>query len=480
MEKILTNEQMRLSDRYTIDTLGIPDKVLVERAGKAVADEITSRFTNGSVLVCVGKGNNGADGTVIAELLSKKGFLVSVVYVYNGDLDLFNNQYDIIVDCIFGTGLNREVTGVYKNAIEKINSQNSFVVSCDIPSGLNGDTGLVMGVSVKADITVAIQEYKLGHFLNDGPDFCGKIIKKDIGISISQNDYAKKLNDEFVKKYFPARKRNSHKGYFGKACIFGGSKRFSGSVLLSLNALSALKIGVGYSNLAIPNSLYSAYLGVVPECTFTPVKDCDGEVVFDKNSLDKILCYDSIAMGMGIGVSENVYEILKYILLNYTGKLVIDADGLNTLSTYGVEILKQKKCSVVLTPHIGEFSRLIKTEKGLIMSDIIGLSKEFASRFGVVLLVKSATSVITDGKNVIINTTGSPCMAKGGSGDVLSGIIAGLLARLDNVFETTAVGSYIFGRAGEIAEKEQNEYSVTATDIIGCLSKTINALKSND
>lgn len=477
MERILTTEQMRLADRYTIDTLGISEQTLVERAGNVVVDEIIKRFRGGRVLVCIGKGNNGEDGKVVAERLSKiHGFAVSTVCVYNGIFKQFENKFDIIVDCIFGTGLNREVSGYYKIAIEKINSANAFVVSCDIPSGLNGDTGLAMGIAVRANLTVAIQEFKFGHFLNDGPDYCGQTVAKDIGISIWGEDYAVKLNDAFVKNYFPKRKRNVHKGNFGRTCIFGGSKRFSGSVLLSLNALASLKTGVGYSNLAIPESLYSAYLGVVPECTFTPVKDNDGEVVFDKNSIDKVLSYDSVAIGMGIGVSESVYEILKYLLTNYTGKLLIDADGLNTLSTYGIEVLSQKKCDVVLTPHVGEFSRLIKAEKKLIMSDIIDLSKQFASKFGIVLLVKSAVSVITDGAKVIINTTGSSGMAKGGSGDVLSGLAAGLLARKTDVFETTAVASYLFGLAGELAQKEQNEYTITATDIIRAIPEAINSL----
>ena len=192
--------------------------------------------------------------------------------------------------------------------------------------------------------------------------------------------------------------------------------------------------------------------------------------------MDSILSYDSIAIGMGIGVSESVYDILKYLLLNYTGKLLIDADGINTLSKYGVEVLTQKKCKVILTPHVGEFSRLIKAEKSFIMSDIINLTCSFANRFGVVLLVKSAVSVITDGNQVIINTTGASGMAKGGSGDVLSGLTAGLLARCDDCLSATAVACYIFGRAGELAQAEQNEYTVTPSDTIAYLPTAINRL----
>lgn len=477
MERILTSAQMRSADRYTIELLGVSEETLVERAGAAVADEIIKRFRGGRVLVCVGKGNNGADGKVIAEILSTKhGFSVAVLNVFNGIFKLLDNKFDIIVDCIFGTGLNRAVEGKYKTVIEKINSSGAFVVACDIPSGLNGDTGFAMGAAVKANLTVAIQEYKLGHFLNDGPDYCGVTVSRDIGISIWDDDYIKRLNDFDLLPFFGKRKRNVHKGNFGKTAIIGGSKNFSGSVILSLTALAALKTGIGYSDLAIPESLYQGYMGVVPECTFTPIKDCNGNIVFDKNSLDKLLKYDCVAIGMGMGVSEEIYKTLVYFLRNFTGILLIDADGLNSLSVYGISVLKEKKCRVILTPHIGEFSRLSGLNKATIMSDIINSAKDFAKEFGIVLLLKSAVSVITDGDVAILNTAGCSGMAKGGSGDVLSGVVAGLAARCGYSVETVAAASYLFGKAGEIAESKQNPFTVTATDIISSLSDAINSL----
>ena len=169
MERILSVEQMRAADDYTIGKLGISSDILAERAGRAVAEEITRRFRGGRVLVCIGKGNNGKDGAIIASILSQlHGFSVKTLSVSNGIFKLLDMDYDIIVDCIFGIGLNREVEGKYKTAIEKINLSGAFIVACDIASGLNGDTGKPMGVAVKADLTVAIQEFKLGHFLNDG------------------------------------------------------------------------------------------------------------------------------------------------------------------------------------------------------------------------------------------------------------------------------------------------------------------------
>lgn len=477
MQRILTNAQMREADLYTIEKLGVCPEELVERAGKAVADEINRRFIGGRVLVCIGKGNNGADGEVVAKVLSKiHGFTVNTVNVQNGIFKVFDNHFDIIVDCIFGTGLNREVDGKYKTAIELINQSGAFVVSCDIPSGLNGDSGMPMGTCVKANLTVAIQEFKLGHFINDGRDFCGEVVARDIGISIWGEDYITRITNQTAKKFFSKRPSNVNKGNFGRVAIVGGSKNFPGSVLLSLNGLSALKMGVGYSNLAVPKSLSSIYSCINPELTITCIKDNDGNITFDKDTLDKLTAYNAIAFGMGAGVSEQVYKSLCYLLANFEGNLLIDADGLNCLAKFGLNVLKTAKCRVVLTPHVGEFARLLNIDKHQILNDYVQYAKNFAKEYGVVLILKSNSTIITDGERVVLNTTGCSGMAKGGSGDVLSGLCAGLLARSNEFFDACCVAPYVFGLAGEKAQKDQNEYTMTATDIINALPKVINGL----
>lgn len=478
MERVLTTAQMRMADEYTINNLGILEQVLVERAGSAVAEEIKRRFLGGRVLVCIGAGNNGKDGEVVANILCKKhGFSVQTLNVKNGIFKIFEKKFDIIVDCIFGTGLNRNVEGKYKTAIEKINTSGAFVVSCDIASGLSGDTGLPLGIAVKANLTVAIQEYKLGHFLNDGPDYSGEVVAKDIGISIWGDDYVKKVSAYQLKNLFPNRKRNVNKGTYKKACVFGGSKSFPGSVLLSFNALTALKTGVGYSNLAIPECLFNGLFSVNPECTVTPLR-CDGEhLVFDAIECSKLLKYDSIAFGMGVEVTRENYKIIKYLLENYDKKLVIDADGLNTLSKFGLDILKNKKCQVVLTPHVVEFSRLIGKDKADIINNPVELAKDFAKQYDVTLVLKSATTVITNGEECYLNTSGASGLAKAGSGDVLSGVLAGLLARSDDLLEGVAVGCFLFGKAGELAQKEQNEWTITATDVIAKIPVVINKFR---
>ncbi len=477
MERILSSEQMRFADSYTIEKLGISSEELVVRAGQAVADEILKRFFGGRVLVCVGKGNNGADGKIIADILaSKHGFTVTVLPIYLDFFKLFDKKYDIIVDCIFGTGLNREVDGKYKTAIEKINSSGAFVIACDIASGLNSDTGKVMGIAVKANLTIAIQELKLGHFLGDGIDYSGEVVAKDIGISLWGDDYVKRLNNDSVKRYFQVRDRNVHKGCFGKTVIIGGSKQFSGGALLSANALTALKMGAGYSTLAVPECIFNPLVGVNPECILNAIPDDGERIIFDQAVLSSYLSADCIAIGMGTGVTQGVYDSIRYLLENFENTLIIDADGLNSLARFGKDVIKNKKCRVVITPHVLEFARLFGKDKQYVIDNFIDCAKQFASEFNVTVVLKSAVSVITDGVDTFINTTGCSGMAKAGSGDVLSGILAGLMSRADEISEGSAAGCYIFGKAGELVENEQNQYTMTATDIIGALPKVINLL----
>lgn len=477
MERILSVEQMRAADAFTIDKLGFSAKTLTERAGAAVAEEIIDRLKGGRVLVCIGKGNNGEDGRVIAKILgATHGFTVATVTVANGIFKLFDKKFDIIVDCIFGTGLNRAVEGKYKTAIEKINASGAYVVSCDIASGLNGDTGRCMGVAVKANLTVAIQEFKFGHFVNDGPDYSGEVIAKDIGISIWGDDYAKRITKDDAAKFFAPRKKNVNKGCFGKAGVLGGSKAFSGSAALSYGALAALKTGSGYAYAAVPECLFGALCGRNPECILTALPDDGENLVFSEEKLAPLLSLDSLAVGMGMGVTPENYKILSFLLKNFKGKLLIDADGINTLAKFGKDVLKERSCEVVLTPHVGEFSRLIGADREEIAVNPVRLAVDFAKEYGAVLALKSATTVITDGKEVYLNTTGTPGMAKAGSGDVLSGIIAGLLARSEQTFDCVVAGCWLFGKAGEYAAKKQNDFTVTASDFIAAYPEVVNSL----
>ena len=477
MQRILTAKEMRDADAFTIDKLGIPEEELVNRAGEAVAVEILKRKKGGRVLICCGKGKNGEDGKIIAKTLyPHHGFKVNVFDI-DDDLSIFDNEYDIIVDSLLGTGLNREVSGKYRDVIEKINQSGCYVIACDISSGLNADTGLPMGIAVKANLTVAVQEFKTGHFLNDGLDYSGEVVSTDIGISIWGDNYAYRMTGVMVKEFFPKRIRNTNKGHYGRVCIIGGSKPYPGAPLLSESGYAALKAGTGYAKLAVPNSMYSIYAGLRPECTMYTLPDNGESILFSEDAITPLLNNTAIAIGMGMGVSEEVYNTIVYLLKNYEGKLIIDADGLNSLAKYGVDVLKNKKCKVLITPHIKEFSRL----SGILVEDIkkdsINLAKKFANDYDVVVCLKNAVSIITDGVKVCINTRGTPAMAKGGNGDVLTGIILGIASK-QNLFDSATAGSYVLGRAGQWASRELGEYSVTSSDICDQIGKVILRLET--
>ncbi|MBQ9486018.1 MAG: NAD(P)H-hydrate dehydratase [Clostridia bacterium] len=479
MERILSVAEMKEADEFTIKTTGVSAEILTERAGTAVAEEITKRFKGGRVLVCMGKGNNGKDGKVIASVLSKiHGFSVSTFSAEVGFFKIFEKKFDIIVDCLFGTGLNKEITGRYKTAVEKINESGAFVVSCDIPSGINGDNGRIMGVAVKANLTVAVQEFKLGHFLNEGIDYSGKVIARDIGISVWTETCAHRITDKDAATLFPERPRNMNKGNAAKIAVVGGSKQYSGSVMLSYAALCAYKTGAGYAAIAVPECIFGIVAGINPECIIHALPSDGEKIIFNSKALKPLLEYDSIAFGMGATATEDAYKTLVFIIENYKGRLLIDADGINVLSVFGKDILKSenRKCEIVITPHIGEFCRISGKEKNDVLNSPISAAVEFATEYNVTVLLKNSVSVITDGKTTVINTTGDSGMAKGGSGDVLSGFAAGLLSRNEEPFFCVAVAAYLFGKAGEAAAKEQNSYSMTATDIISNLPKAINSV----
>ena len=465
MQRILSVAQMRAADKYTIEELGIPERTLMERAGEAVAEEIKSRFKGGRILFVCGKGNNGGDGLVAARLLRNvHGFSVFVLKIASGETEKLEAEYDIVVDCIFGTGLSRDVTGEIAEIIEKINAKQCFRISVDIPSGLNGDNGLVMGKAIRADMTISVQEYKTGHFLNDGKDYCGKIVNRDIGIAVFEEDFAQRYEAEDLKPFFPKRRENTHKGSYGRAAVIGGSKEYFGSVLLSANALAALKTGAGYGELRVPESLFSLYAGKVPELITHTFSDENGKLRFCEREFEALMAADALAIGMGLGVSEEVYRAVCWLTQNCGGRLIVDADGLNSLAAYGVQALKNAKADVVLTPHIKEFSRLTGLATEEILRAPVESAKAFYEEYGVNVLLKSATSVLVGKGGTVLNTTGNSGMAKGGSGDVLSGTIAGIAARGFSAFDAAAAGAFLCGRAGELAAAEQNEYAVTPSD----------------
>ena len=465
MEKLLSNREMRAADAYTIGALGVSSEALMGRAGRAIALETAKAAKElgiKDILVVCGAGNNGGDGYVCARELSALGFAVRVYEAgeeRSADCLRERGRYTgaytteisapLIVDCLFGTGLSRAVEGVFAETIERINSSGAYVVSADIPSGINGDNGLEMGVAVRADLTVAIAEYKLGHFLSDGLDHCGKVIKKDIGIALPDSRYAVLTECGDIKGAFPARRRNTNKGDYGCAGLVAGSEKYVGAAALA--AGGALSAGCGYVKLFCDEKVKYALAAGLPQ------------VIFAESG---ILSSSAIAIGCGCGVSAGLYERLCMLLEEYGGTLIIDADGLNALAEYGVSPLLKSAASVVLTPHVKEFSRLSGLTVGQVLSDPVNAAREFAAKYGVTVLLKSCSSVLTDGVRTAVLNRGNSALAKGGSGDMLAGFACGIAARGIGGFEAVAAASYLMGMTAEICAAEKTEYCVTAEDIL--------------
>lgn len=476
MELVLSNAEMKLSDVYTIKS-GVSFCELMRRAGQAIAEEVIAIANNmgtGDVLVVCGTGNNGGDGYVCARILGEKGYNVKV-YAAKGNLSedcarekaAYKYAYSshiaggIIVDCLFGTGLNRNIEGENAEIINAINLSGAYVVSADIPSGINGDNGLVFGCAVKADLTVAIQEYKFGHFLGDGIDFCGKVIKKDIGIICPEKQYAKLYCPQDIAKFYPKRRRNSHKGTYGTANLIVGSNKYIGAAALALSA--ALQSGCGYVKLTSESSVKRALAARIPQVIYIDEPDFSASAV---------------AIGSGCGSGKNLYNLIVKLLKEYGGSLVIDADGLNALSKYGKDVLKDKNCRVLITPHVKEFSRLSGLSVEKICSDAVNAAKNFSDEYNVTVLLKGAASVIAEGGRVAINVRGNTALAKAGSGDMLTGLICGAIARGLSPFEAAVCSAYTLGLAAEIAAESRTEYCVTANDVIKNLYSSVKRLTS--
>ena len=474
MKYAYSNEQMRRADAATI-AAGTPSLILMERAGAALAEAVSAAMRArgaGDVLFVCGGGNNGGDGFVAARILQERGEDVAVLCLakkfsadceavrakYQGEVfgRIPRRRYALIVDCLFGTGLTRAIEGENAALVNFIMGSGAYVIACDLPSGLM-EGGIAGSPCVAADETVTMGQCKQALLLADGADYAGRITVADIGISPVEAG-AEVWENADVKALFPKRRSNSHKGSYGAACILAGGA-YSGAAFLAAGA--CLKSGAGYTKLCVTGELYPHAIGKLPAAILREYKALDGD----------IFASDAIAVGMGSGVSEQLYVYIAELLANYTGTLILDADALNTLSAYGTELLSKHACRVVLTPHPKEFSRLVERPVKEVLADPVGMAKELAARYRVTVLLKNNRSVITDGARVAINPTGSPSLAKGGSGDVLSGILVGTCARGVAPFEAACVASYLLGRAGEIAAREMGEYAPDPTDIIACIAK---------
>ncbi|ERI94336.1 YjeF domain protein [Clostridiales bacterium oral taxon 876 str. F0540] len=490
---------MREIDKYCIETLKIPGIVLMENAALKIIKNVNLDKNNYFTIVC-GKGNNGGDGFAVARHLAVIGKKIEVFFIGTeenlmGDtkinfsilknmgikINKINNMEDInelrdsagrsdvTIDSIFGTGLSKNIDGIYDNAISIINENSKYILSVDVPSGFNSDDGKTMGNCVKANKTVTLALYKKG-FLNYGSDkFTGEIVVEDIGIpefvvdKFHENEFI--IDREMIKSRLFKRDKYSHKGDYGRILIIAGSKGYSGAAYIA--AEGAVRSGAGLVTLCCSEDIQSVLSMKLTEAMTISFKDRDRL----KDILSKC---NSIAIGPGMGNNEDTFEVVRYALENAKCPVVIDADGINVLKE-SLSILKNREHGVILTPHLGEMSRITGLDINYIKENRIEVSEEFAREYGVVIILKGYNTIITDGTATIINPTGNSSMASGGMGDCLTGIIASFIGQGYKLMEAAALSTYIHGYAGDRLSEDM--FCVNASHVLESLPYVIKELQ---
>lgn len=469
---------MRKLDSYCINELGIPGIVLMENAALKVIKNIDTSTYNSFCVVCT-KGNNGGDGFAVArhlynlgkkvdiflignesnmssdctvnyEILKKLGINIMIVNSLEQIENIRNSLKfsDMTIDAIFGTGLSRDVEGLYGEVVKCINEYSKYTLSIDIPSGISGNSGKVLKNAVKADKTVSFQLYKRGFLNYDAGNFIGDLVIEDIGIpdkvieKYKSNEFL--IDNYLMKNMIHKRNKYSHKGNFGRVLIAAGSKGFSGAAYISTQ--SAVRSGAGLVTLGCRENIQDIMNTKLTEAMTFRLED--------NSKLEEFIekC-DAIGIGPGMGNNEFTFDILKKVIEKARNTVVIDADAINVLSGK-LDILKHKKCNVVMTPHLGEMSRVTGLDIDYIEKNRIEVSKKFARENDVVLLLKGYNTIITDGQMVAVNSTGNSAMASGGMGDCLTGMITSFVAQKYSAFKAACIGAYIHGLCGDrLSEK---------------------------
>ncbi len=501
--KIANAASMKALDGFAINSMGVDSCLLMENAARAVADAVCSRFQpdNTTVAVFCGVGNNGGDGVACARFLLERGYQVKAYLCgpaekmsadtremerrlirAGGCLELFINgeteyavaQVDVIVDALFGTGLNKPLRAISAAAVRAINTSKAYVISCDVPSGIETDTGREMGDAVFADLTVTFTRMKPCHALEPGREHTGELQIVDIGIPEAAQSASPTIGmlntEQYVRDRLPIRKGNTHKSNYGKLLLLCGSRGFTGAAALAARA--ALRSGAGLVSVGVPESVYPIVAAKLDEAMVFPLPD-DGTGRLSIEAIEPVLerlsTCTACLIGPGLGRSPAIEELVCTVVSASRVPLVIDADGINALSRH-MDILRGASCPVVLTPHDVEFARL---DGDLINQDRITAVKELSRELNATVLLKGHTTLISSGTQLRFNMTGNPGMATGGSGDVLAGIIVSLIGQRLPVFDAACVGAWLHGSAGDLCAAEIGQYGMLPSDLIDMLPRLL-------
>lgn len=508
--KVATAEQMRDFDRRAVDEFGVPGIVLMENAGRHVAQtvqDLLGSVAGKRVTVVAGRGNNGGDGFVAARHLRDAGadvatFLLADQDEVKGDakihLDILLKSRqpvksnpsvshmesalihsDVIVDAIFGTGLHDEIKGPAADAIRAINTSHRPVVAVDIPSGVDANTGHIWGVCVKADYTVTFALPKIGLYEYPGAAYVGEVIVGDIGIPSQLYDEIniELSNDKWIADRLPRRFPDAHKGTFGTALVIAGSSGFTGAAAMASEA--ALRAGAGLSVVAVPQSLQDIMAIKLSEVMTRGLPETDARSVSAQAldlALDQSTKATALVLGCGLGTHPDTCEFVQRFVQRLAKPMVVDADGLNCLAE-NIKVLEGTHDELIITPHPGEMARLLVTNTGAIQSNRMAVAREAASRFHCIVVLKGARTLIAEPNGrVFINPTGNVGMATGGTGDVLAGTIGGFLAQGMSPLDAAVCGTYVHGKAGDIAAAKLGTAGMIAGDLLRTLPKALKEL----
>ena len=510
--KIVTSSQMKKIENSAINN-GIKQTDLIHKAGLILAEIIKENIKNvknSNIIFLIGSGKNGEDGLEASKHLLSWGAKCKIIFSSenkfnitkkNSKIQYFNpkktenteilkqfiSTADIIVDALIGTGTNRPISGFMKSILDQIKKLNSttdktpIIFSADFPSGLNPNTGSVDQSSIDSDFTVSFGLPKIGTLFSQGLKASGEIYLTDIGIpkNLSKNQYipTEFITKDWVRNNLPKRSNFGHKGNFGKVLILAGSKKYLGAASLAANA--AYSSGAGLVTICAPKSIINSISINSIESTLIPLSESSSGV-HSKQAAEEILnimpTYDSFLIGCGLGQENETQAMLNEILF-HGEKLpptIIDADGLNFLSTLKSKWWQNFKSPTIVTPHIGEMSRLSKYPIQKINSQKFEITKKLSDKWGILILLKGAFSVISspEKNQIAISPHVNSGLAKAGTGDVLSGILAGLMAQKIPIFQSAKLATYLHGKTGMITSKKLTQQTMIATDLLHYFHET--------
>ncbi len=501
--RVLNSSQMREADRRTIDDIGIPSLVLMENAGRqavAAMEAVYADLGERQVAVLCGRGNNGGDGFVVARTLAQRGVDVSVfligrvadvkgeartnleilgrlgitvVEIADGQAwELHFSEFSdctLVVDAVFGTGLNAPVTGLIESVIADVNSSGIPVVAIDLPSGLSADSHEPIGPAIDASLTVTLGAPKLPLVLPPAEDKAGDIVIADIGIPGDVIDALdgpriELLTRAAMRELIPPRAADSHKGDYGRVLIVAGSMGKTGAAHLA--ARGALRSGAGLVTVATPASCLPIVAALGPEYMTEALRESAAGV--DPSEVDRVLemARDVIAIGPGLGQAPGTQEFIRQLVDRATAPIVVDADGLNAFANDPDRLSGREGRDVIITPHPGEMARLVGMSTDEVQASRLEIARNFAVAHHVYVVLKGhRTLVATPDEQVFINPTGNPGMATGGTGDVLTGMIAAWLAQLLDAEAACTLAVYLHGMAGDLAEADEGDVAMTSADL---------------